>query len=340
MKNHFTNFVLGTLHRIKSSLEKTNEGGVHIRYLRTKKFKKRNKGVIAATKLVVIWYALLIALIQFSSTNAALNDVERTSFALQAGQWAIPEEEEVLEESLLSFDSSQSGFCERDIKGFYSLITNGEDESLSGHTFELYYVPSEQEGPHDDNRGTTVNLEDIEPLASEDGNVLLKYEPESPPALGKYKFAALQPTQLSESEGVEGGQLIIWGEEILIKQEDIDSCWETETEQEVTEGSDETQVEVSEETIPENPTTENNEEENKEQNPEGQETKEEAVEESLVEEELLEEADIDELKISEEPKDNQEPVDEVVQEEEQATALEKENKEKGDTSENGKKDNQ
>lgn len=79
MIKKITNFVHNLRNKFKS-LYGTNEGGRTIRKTRSKKFRKKGKGIVIAVQIVAVWYILILSGSYLTSeTGAYFNDVDKIS---------------------------------------------------------------------------------------------------------------------------------------------------------------------------------------------------------------------------------------------------------------------
>lgn len=69
------------------------EGGIHIRSLRLKKFKKKNKKFILFCKIAALWYIGIYSTTYLSgTTNASFSDRDDVTTAINAGVWEVEKE--------------------------------------------------------------------------------------------------------------------------------------------------------------------------------------------------------------------------------------------------------
>jgi YqxM protein len=130
MKKKVTNSVLNILHRLHSLL-RTNEEGRTIRKTRLKKFRTKNKKLLIATKIVAIWYLLIISGSYLTTdTGAYFNDTEVIQNSFHA-----------------SWDNDEWDNSSLEIKGttawadkcnVYTTIKNDGDEANTISTWRYY----------------------------------------------------------------------------------------------------------------------------------------------------------------------------------------------------------
>ncbi|WP_113928307.1 amyloid fiber anchoring/assembly protein TapA [Bacillus sp. P14.5] len=198
MKSHLTNFVLNTLHRIKSSLERTDEGGRTIRYSRFRKFRKKNKGLSIFAQLIGIWYLAMFAATYFTGdTGAKFNDVEVIENSLHA-KWDVKEE---WDESSLKFLSKTSD--KENCLPITAAVENGKDSGdMQGPVkYEVYWIDkgNPQSGP-------LIEVGEIPPIKKGE-TFNLEYQPTKN---GNFMFKAYQ-------RPMHPGKGVLWSEEIKVE---------------------------------------------------------------------------------------------------------------------------
>lgn len=152
MKNKFSNFVLKNIHKIKISLNRTNEGGILIRYMRMKKYRKKGRKLLFFTQVIAIWYiTVFTANYLTSDTGAAFNDVEVIKNKLHV-KWDLPESDvDTWDNSSLDMNGSQ---VSADGCSIYVTIKNDGDEANSISTWRYFVYKLDGNG---DPSGEPVN---------------------------------------------------------------------------------------------------------------------------------------------------------------------------------------
>ncbi len=128
-----TNSVLNILHRLRFLL-RTNEEGRTIRKTRLRKFRTKNKKLLIATKIVAIWYLLILSGSYLTSdTGAYFNDVEVIENSLHVS-W----DNDDWDNSSLDFKNSKvwTEGCTVNT----TIKNAGEDMTFSTWRYDLYKV--------------------------------------------------------------------------------------------------------------------------------------------------------------------------------------------------------
>ncbi|MBU8916135.1 amyloid fiber anchoring/assembly protein TapA [Bacillus sp. FJAT-29953] len=218
MRNKVTNFVLKILQKKQNSLYRTNEGGRIIRSLRIRKFKKRGKGLLTATKIVAIWYLLILTgSYMTNDTGAYFNDVKVINNSFQAGKWddTVPPDNDEWDKSSLSFDGTKAWAGECNV--FTTIKNTGNSaNTISTWRFYLYKVTG-GEKPTSGHVATGV----VPKLKSGEVGQISATVKEN----GIYRFAVRRPLgHPGKNSPDENGYSYIWSENLI----NVVSCTKTE----------------------------------------------------------------------------------------------------------------
>lgn len=192
-----------------------------IRDTRVRKFKSKYKRFVLAFKIITLWYGFLILGMQWDTgTNASFNDIEKVNSAIGTAVWSW-------DRSSLQFldENTGYGFCNSEIKGFYSDLANIGEQMMGSTVFEIYYVQS-GEGPNKNNPGVKIFTGEVPALKSGQ-TIRLLYTPDlSTLKPGKYKFKAYQRPGHGDPQGKDpsSGLKELWGQEIEVALTDIEEC--------------------------------------------------------------------------------------------------------------------
>ena len=192
------------------------KGGVIIRYLRSRKFRKKQKGLFFGIQALLIWYAAVISSISLVGyTGAAFNDIESLDSSLHV-KWDVPDldlpDNDEWDKSSLDFDGSQAGgSCSR----IYTTIFNAGDKANATSTWRFYvYNVSDMNTPID-----TGIVPVIESMSW--GEISSDQVSEN----GTYKFTIRRPLgHPAKNKPDENGYTYIgWSEEIIVDDCNPDS---------------------------------------------------------------------------------------------------------------------
>jgi YqxM protein len=203
-----TNSVLNILQRLHSLL-RTNEEGRTIRKTRLRKFKTKNKKLLIATKIVAIWYLLIISGSYLTSdTGAYFNDVEVLKQTIQVGEWEDKDNNE-WDNSSLDFDGTRAW---ADGSNVFSTIKNVGDEANTISTWRYYLYKVINDKPSGDPVATGV----VPIIESDKEGVISATVEEN----GEYRFTIRRPlghpAKDNEDYSLDGYTYIGWSEKITV----------------------------------------------------------------------------------------------------------------------------
>ncbi|RIW36098.1 amyloid fiber anchoring/assembly protein TapA [Bacillus salacetis] len=196
-----------------------------MRYLRIKKYAKRNQKLLLCSKVLLTCYILIFTLSYLNSNTAAyFSDTDEDSFTIQAGTW---------------FDKSDLGFVKSNTEKLKVCTPTEISADIKNHGFtmtgpakyEVYYI---EEGSPKDN-GKKIGEGEIKPI-KENETITLSFPTELE---GSFMFKVYQ------RDGYEGKNEVIWSHKIMVKCQDKDEEEEKkepkENKESKSEGKDENQ---------------------------------------------------------------------------------------------------
>jgi YqxM protein len=162
-----------------------------IRYLRVKKFRKKNKGL--STKIFLIWFLFIFSAINLptKSTNALFtSQTSNTSTIKAKATW--------WDRSSLSFTNQFGGDCNE----IYTYIQNNGQGNMQAPTkYYVYFDPANDPVDAQGVKGKLVyQTGTIPKLAANDLPIKLNYKPQQ---TGNYQFVAFQQSNKPASNGTD-----------------------------------------------------------------------------------------------------------------------------------------
>ncbi|MGD6871115.1 amyloid fiber anchoring/assembly protein TapA [Sutcliffiella horikoshii] len=233
MKNIHSNFVRKNIQKFKNSFKRTNEGGISIRYKRTRKFTHLKKEFSLGIKVVAVWYLLIFSLVQFSETNAGYNDVELLSLPIVAGEWgeSPPPDNDEWDNSSFEMDGSTVG-----VEGctIHTTIYNSGDEanSISTWRYLVYKLDS-----NEDVIGEPVNTGVVPIIESKEEGRIESEVTEN----GEYKIRVRRPLghPAGNDPDEEGYTYLGWSKTI-----EVEACSEQSEDEDLPEETEPVSMEV------------------------------------------------------------------------------------------------
>ncbi|WP_223701370.1 amyloid fiber anchoring/assembly protein TapA [Sutcliffiella deserti] len=211
MNHKFSNFVLNKIHKIKSLLKRTGEGGILIRYLRIKRFRNKEKKLMILSQVIAIWYFTILTTNYLTSdTGARFNDVEVIENQLHA-KWDVgeepPEDNDEWDKSSLDFDNSEAWAESCDI---YTTIFNAGDKANTTSTWR-YYVYKVVDGRE---VGEPVATGIVPTIQSGESGIIKSEVTED----GEYKFRVRRPLDhpAKNNPNEDGYTFIGWSEKVEV----------------------------------------------------------------------------------------------------------------------------
>lgn len=191
------------------------EGGIEIRTLRSRKFRKKHRGLMIVIQLAAIWYVAILSLSYLTSqTGAYFNDRHTITGVIQAGIW---EETggEWDKSSIEFFKKSPAGVCGSPL---IAAIRNHSNNDMAGTTqYEVYHAAA-----GNPKKGEKVGEGEV-PVIKSNETFNLSYEASKS---GNYMFKVYQrPGHPGNGE--------LWSEEIKLV------CKDAKSEPDVTPPTDE-----------------------------------------------------------------------------------------------------